>query len=126
MPASTASLQVDVGRAYDPHAPNPLFPAADSRVRAVLQKSKQLALQVQMHVADLVKKQRAAVSNFNQTRPSSRRSGKGPLFVAKELTFKQDWPGPRRSSASQTARRCRLERVWRNLAMISLPVPLSP
>ncbi len=76
-------LQVNIGRTDNSQARQSLLTGADSRKRAVLQKTKQFTLQIQIHVADLIQEQRPALRDLNQTRPILARARKGAPFGAK-------------------------------------------
>ena len=56
---------------------------------AVLKDAQQLGLQLQGHVANLVKEQGAAVCGFETPYPARDRTRKGASFVAKEFAFEQ-------------------------------------
>src|SRR5207342_1743102 len=63
--------------------------AANAPHSLVFEELEQLALRLRLHVADLIKKQRAAVRSFNETELTGMCVGEGSPLVAEEFGLQQ-------------------------------------
>jgi len=82
-------LEVLVGRAQQPGVNFSFGMIAKAGENTVLQEVKQLALEIQIEIGDLIEKQRATVSKFHASWLAVVRPRKSALFIAKQLTFEQ-------------------------------------
>src|SRR5438067_3158839 len=84
-----ALLQIHVGGSDDAHIYLNLADATQMHELAVLEHSQDLGLSFQIHGADLIEKNRAAVGDFEQALLGSDGAGEGALDVAKQRGFQQ-------------------------------------
>ncbi len=82
-------LQIPVSGGHHPHIdPYRLFPAHRANLE-VLQNTQQLGLQMQGHLANLIKKNSAAVGLLKGAAPGASGAGKGPTGVTKKFAFQK-------------------------------------
>ena len=74
-----------MGRRDHPHVDGPGLGLADRAHLALLQHPQQLHLQLRRHVADLIKKDAAAIGGGEQPLVVARRAGEGAAPVAEQL-----------------------------------------
>src|SRR5271154_6864313 len=76
-------FQIAVRGGYDAHLNMHGLPASETPEFLVLQNLQQLGLETQIHVADFIQKQRAAVCQFENTGLALIGSGESAAFIAK-------------------------------------------
>src|SRR5262249_42371231 len=81
--------QIAIGGANDARIDGNLLAPTDSLDDALLKEPQELHLQRQRHVADLVKEQRSALSQFDLALDLPHRTRKGALLVSEEFAFQQ-------------------------------------
>ena len=82
-------LKPNIGRCDDPHIDIESLGPADPFKLLFLQDPKHLRLEGDGHLADLVEKDGAVVSQFETSLPGSMGAGKGPPLVPEQLALKQ-------------------------------------
>ena len=93
---------------------------------STLEKTQQLGLKCQWHLANLIQKQRAAIRSFNTSCPALYGTSEGAARVSEKLGLQQCLRKWRRSSAQRRvgqpvgSERCRAR------ATTSFPVPVGP
>ena len=98
-------------RADYSHVDGDLAPPANPLDRALLQKPKQLRLQRERHIADLVEKQRTAAGELNLALGGFGGPGKGTLFKAEQLGLEQVLRNGRTVNSDEGVLRTRTEVV---------------
>src|SRR5205814_639699 len=83
------SLEVLIGRGDDADIDGDRLRAADALEFLLLEDAKHLGLRLERHVADLVEKERSAVSEVELAAPELRGAGEGAFLVAEKLAFDQ-------------------------------------
>jgi hypothetical protein len=92
---------------------------------ARLQETQQLDLKADVHLADFIEKQRAAIGRAHGAGVVVDGAGKGPLAVAEQFRFQQVFRD--RAAIDRDERPLlRWLQAWIASAATSLPVPLSP
>ena len=104
-PRCDLGRQVAVGGGEDAHVHPHRRGAAEPVDLALLQRAQQLGLQPDVHLADLVEQQRAAIGRLELADAARDGAGERALLVAEQLATPAGSRGSRRSSARRTARR---------------------
>src|SRR5205823_7448494 len=82
-------LEIAVGRANDANVSGHGLPAADALERSVLEQAKQLSLNLQREIADLVEKERSFFGDFDFARHAAIGARERAPLVAEELALDQ-------------------------------------
>ena len=89
MPSRIAALEVAVRRGDDAHVDGHPAVGAERLDHALLQHAKQLRLEADVHVADLVEEERALVGRLELADAIRVRAAEGAAHVAEELALEE-------------------------------------
>ena len=89
LPLPNELFQIPVGGGNNPDVDLLRFLRSDRSKCPLLRKSKELRLQVERHLADLVQEDRATICSLKDPDLVGRGARKTPLLVAKQLAFQQ-------------------------------------
>jgi hypothetical protein len=117
--------RIAIGRGHDPDVEFKLMSTTQAPYSAVGKHAKQLRLEQQRHLGNLVEKERSAVRLFETTLTHTDGAGEGTTFVAKEFAFDERFGNRRGIQRDEGLPFAPAQAMDTSRATSSLPVPLT-